>query len=465
MNTPTARLRHPLRRMPGLCAITLLGLLSRQAALAAPADDVKALLEQGKDKQAYEAGKAAPDALGEPLFDFYFGIAALNAGVPGEGVLALERYLLQFPDNRSARFQLARGYFIVGEDQRAREEFTSLAPEATGNELNNINQFLDAIRARESRYRPTSSAFVELGAGYDTNINSGVRSGQVDGLPAGYVIAPGQSSEKQADFFSTVAAGLQGVLPVAPGVALYGGGMASGRFHAAGDNNVFDQTLYGLQGGVSLIDGRHLYRLGLDFTHVSVGNQAYLDLTALVGEWQYQKDQFNRYGLSLQWADLGYKNIDTYLNRQKTQRVSSGADVRNSRLTNLTATWTHTVTHPWNPVIVGSVNGGREANVKNRPDLSRDLWGLRASVTAGPLPRWTLGAALSYQGSRYDGDFATGVAARRERYHALDLSASYAIDRQWLIRAEYQRVDQRSNIGFFTYVRDTVAVKLRYEFK
>ena len=128
------------------------------AVWAAPADDVKTLLDQGKDKEAYETGKAAPDALGTPLFDFYFGIAALNAGVPGEGVLALERYLLQFPDNRSALFQLARGYFILGEDERAREEFTGLVAGTTGNDLTNINQFLDAIRARESRYKPTSSA-------------------------------------------------------------------------------------------------------------------------------------------------------------------------------------------------------------------------------------------------------------------------------------------------------------------
>ena len=76
-------------------------------ALAAPADDVEALLEQGKDREAYEAGKATPDALGTPLFDFYFGIAAPNAGVPGGGVLAIERYLLQFPDNRSATAEAA----------------------------------------------------------------------------------------------------------------------------------------------------------------------------------------------------------------------------------------------------------------------------------------------------------------------------------------------------------------------
>ena len=49
-------------------------------AAAAPADEVRALLDQGKDRQAYELGKATPDALGTPLFDFYFGIAALNGG-------------------------------------------------------------------------------------------------------------------------------------------------------------------------------------------------------------------------------------------------------------------------------------------------------------------------------------------------------------------------------------------------
>ena len=35
---------------------------------------------------------------------------------PGEGALAIERYLLNFPDNPSARLQLARGYFGMGDD-------------------------------------------------------------------------------------------------------------------------------------------------------------------------------------------------------------------------------------------------------------------------------------------------------------------------------------------------------------
>jgi hypothetical protein len=454
-------LHHGVRFLALAAALCLLGF----SAAAAPADDIKALLEQGKDKDAYAAGKASPDSLGTPLFDFYFGVSALNAGVPGEGVLALERYLLQFPDNRSAQFQLARGYFILGEDQRARDEFTALEAGATDSERDKITQFLDAIRSRESSYKPTSTAYIELGGGYDSNINSGIKSGQVAGLPAGFVVAPGQSSEQQADFFSTASAGIQGIYPVAPGLALYGGAMLSGRYHQLGTSNVFDQTLWGLQGGVSRIDGRNLYRVGVDLAHLSVGNQDYLGLTTLVGEWQHQSDQFNRLGLSLQYSDQSYKNINTYLDKAKTVLVASGADVRDSRLTNLTGSWTRTLTHPWNPILTLALNYGNDKNSKNRGDLSRSLGGLRSAVTVSPLPKWTFSAGLSYQNSRYGGDFATGIGPRRDDFFALDLSSSHPLSRNWSVRGEYQYVNQQSNIGFYKYTRDAVVVKLRYEFK
>lgn len=446
--------------------ILALGILaSGQIAFAAPADDVKALLEQGKDREAYEVGKAAPGSLGSPLFDFYFGIAALNAGVPGEGVLALERYLLQFPENRSAQFQLARGYFILGEDERARQEFSGLAVDAKGTDLDNINQFLEAIRSRESRYKPTSTAFVELGFGSDSNINSGIAAGQVAGLPAGVVVAAGQAGVRQTDAFGTAAAGIQGVYPVAPGVALYGGGQVSSRYNAKANNDVFNQTQLGVQGGVSVLEGRNLFRLGADLSQVAVGSQLYLKLTTAVGEWQYQNDQFNRFGLALQLTDQTYKNIDVFLDAAKTTKIASGADVRDSLLTNLTGSWNRSLAHSWNPELSVAVNVGGDKNRKNRPDLSRSLWGARAGVTMRPIPKWTFGAGLSYQNSRYQGAFTVGSPNRNDDYAAIDLSASYAIDRNWLLRTEYQRVDQKSTIGFYTYSRDQLAAKLRYDFK
>src|SRR5512141_2161811 len=109
------------RTLTGLSAGMAFAIVSfAPALLAAPGDDVKTLLEQGKAADAYAEGKKHPEQLGDPAFDFFFGVAAIDAGHPGEGVLALERYLLNFPDNVSARLQLARGYFQLGDDAQAR---------------------------------------------------------------------------------------------------------------------------------------------------------------------------------------------------------------------------------------------------------------------------------------------------------------------------------------------------------
>ena len=86
-------------------------------------------------------------------------------------------------------------------------------------------------------------------------------------------------------------------------------------------------------------------------------------------------------------------------------------------------------------------------------------------MTMRPIPKWTFGAGLSYQNSVYQREFAPGLQTRKDDYLALDLSASYAIDRNWQVRVDLQRVEQKSSIGFFTYNRDQLAVKLRYDFK
>ena len=59
--------------------------------------ELRALLERGQAAAAYELGLKAPERLGDPAFDLAFGVAAVNAGKPAVGVLALERVLLLNP--------------------------------------------------------------------------------------------------------------------------------------------------------------------------------------------------------------------------------------------------------------------------------------------------------------------------------------------------------------------------------
>ena len=155
-------------------AILTAALCAPAALVAAPADDLKQLVETGRAAEAYALGRKHPELYGDPAFDFYFGVAAAESGHAGEAVLALERYVLRFPDNVSARLQLARAYFILGEDARAREEFESLRrmnPPADARAT--IDRFLESIRLRETRYNPSGGLYLEAGIGYDSNVNSG----------------------------------------------------------------------------------------------------------------------------------------------------------------------------------------------------------------------------------------------------------------------------------------------------
>jgi outer membrane protein len=280
----------------------MLSIMIAQAYAAAPEEDMKRLLEQNKPSEAYQVGKANHELIGQAAFDFYFGIASIDSGAPGEGALALERYLLQFPENRSARFHLARAYYVLGEDQLARMGFTEIIDGADEQDLIAINKYLDAIRARESRYLPTATFYAEVGVGHDSNINGGVRSGQVNGLPLGIVIANGSTGEQESDWFSTVTVGGQGALPIAPGISLYGGAKLGGRWNGASDNNIYDQRSGNLIGGISFLTGRNMFRLGGDYSHISIDKQSYLQVASLVGDWTHQLNQFDRFVLSLQWG-------------------------------------------------------------------------------------------------------------------------------------------------------------------
>jgi hypothetical protein len=179
--------------------------------------------------------------------------------------------------------------------------------------------------------------FIETGLGYDSNINAGARTGDVAGLP-GFVVTGSSSSAKENDTFYSLNTGVQGSLPIAPGVMLYGGLSGNGRWHAGSRNDVFDQLSLGAQGGVSFITGRNLFRTGLEHNLMTVNNNAYLRSTSLIGEWAHQLDQFNRVGLSLQHSWLRYENVSIYLDKDKTQSSPSGAPQRDSNMTVLSAT-------------------------------------------------------------------------------------------------------------------------------
>jgi hypothetical protein len=440
-------------------------------AFGAVADDVKALMEQNKFTEAYQLGKQNPDQLENPLFDFYYGISALDAGVPGEGVLALERYILSFPDNRNARFNLARGYYILGEDQRARDEFEGLRAEASGEEAAAIDRYIDAIRARESRYQPTANLWIETGLGYDTNINSGINKGSAVEIPGFQPFTPVDNSNavRESAPFYTFAAGAQGTMPIQPGVALYG----SAGFDTRSYNNTndqFSQINIGGTGGVSVLSGKNLFRTGVAVQQQFVFKQDYLLTAGLTADWAHQFNQFNRLNISGFLGTQNYQDIKVYQFKDQNkddEKINSGSVSRSSNLSSISAGWTHVLGVSWQPVLNVTGTYAYVKNTEDRPDLTQNTFSLRAQVSMTPAPRW--GVALGANGflTNYKDDFVQNnslTPPREDRGFGVDGVVSYRIEKNWSVRGEAQWNWQNSNIGLFDYTRGVVAAKVRYEF-
>ena len=92
-----------------------------QAQLAKPElARAEALVRSGKAAEAYAMLEPYEfDHSGNPDFDYWFGVAALESAHPDKASLALERALSVNPDFVAARLDLARRLAALPEGQRA----------------------------------------------------------------------------------------------------------------------------------------------------------------------------------------------------------------------------------------------------------------------------------------------------------------------------------------------------------
>ena len=424
-------------------------LLASAAASAAPLDDLRALVESGRSEEAYAAFCADPDVTTRPRgFDLWCGVAAVDLGRAGEGVLSLERYVLEFPDDLRGRLELARAYFQAGDNVRAREEFESVAKTNPPPDVQaGIDRYLAALEAREGRYRTRTSAYLETGAGYDSNANAGVAQADI-GLPVLGPVTVDQVGVQKASAFGWLAGYGRIDHPVSPGWSVNAAGYANGTFYT--DASEFNLGSLGASVGATRSAAANLYTLTYAHTEIILDGSRYRWTDGLGLEWRHQLSELSSVALIPQYARLGYSGENS---------------ARNSDLYALSGAYRRVWLRPWHPILNALVFYGDEHNRENRDDLGRWLWGGAADVTVSPSPFWALNAGLGYVDSRYQAPIPIIDVARHDRNLTLNLSALYLVSARWSVRFEYQYAHNASNLELFEYSRHVGAVKVRYDFR
>jgi len=421
------------------------------------AKQVETLRKQGKAQQAYElALRYRAQLEGDAAYDFAYGMAAIDAGKLSEGVLALERVVLTTPKNVRARVELARAYFLLREDTRARQEFEIvLATKPPTAVVNNIKRFLRIIRLRESEYQSTASAYVELGFGHDTNINSAPIDASFVipvgvGLFGGRTITLGDDTLETQDEYLTVTTGGKLVHPFEPGKQLILGADVSARFNSSGKN--FDTENWSVYAGVKWRAGDMTYGVTGQVQEFELNDADNRSLISLTGDVSKKLNKQTNWSAQLQVAQLGYP----------------GQGNRDSSLYILGSGLTHQYAMKWRPTVAGSVHLGIEnahnGNNASRAVAQRNFVGARAALQVIPTSKMSVSGSLSVEYSHYEGENVLTDTTRNDYLYQASINSRYIIDDNWSLGAGVYYTRSDSNSVLNDYDRTRAEVSARYTF-
>ena len=416
---------------------------------AAPADELRKLLEQGKPDEAYRIAKTTPDQLGNPAFDFYFGVAAVNTGKASDGVLSLERYLLNFPDSQTARLELARGYFLLRDDGRTRDEFEAiLASKPPPDIAKVIGDYLAVIAARDARHKTTYAFNVELGGGRDSNVQSGVSDPNIT-LPIFGDITLADTSVAIGDRFSNVALAGRVSVPVRANWSVFAQlGVDLRKYRTA---DTYDQNSYAAATGFSFNRDKSLYKFTLGKSTQTLDNNRYRDTWSLGTDYGRQISDAGVFTVGAQFAKFGYEGDNA---------------IRDADYYALQGGYRHLFSGALRTEIDASMSVASEKLTREGFEaLSRNLLGGRFGVSVSPFSAWTVGAGATYLKSNYRAEDPLLLVTRRDEYIAYDLSVNFTFAPQWSARGEYLVSHNKSNLALYEYKRRIGQVKLRYDFR
>ena len=435
----------------------VLGLSLGLAAQLAIADtfnatQVETLRKQGKAQQAYELALKYREQLeGDPSFDFYYGLAAIDAGKLSEGVLALERVVLTTPANTRARIELARGYFLLKEDTRARQEFELvLAKKPPATVVAKIKRYLKIIRLRESQYTSSGSAYIEVALGHDSNINSAPADASFFSPLFGANLSLSGGSLEDSDEYMTVTTGGKLTHPFEPGKQLILGADVSARFNSTDD--IFETETWSIHAGVKWRKGDDSFGITGQVQEFELADVDNRSLVSLSGDWTRRLDKQTNWSSQFQVAQIGYPAQST----------------RDSTLYILGTGVTHQYNMKLRPTISGSVYLGFEDaqtdSAAARASAQRNFGGVRVAGQIIPTSNTSLAASFSVESNHYRGENILTGKTRNEYLYQLSVTGRYLVDDNWSLGAGVYYTKNDSNAVLNDYDRTRAEVSARYTF-
>lgn len=428
--------------------LVLLALCSSQLmAEQSLVEKAKVLLEQGSAGQAYDVLQSGvSEYAGQPDFDYLLGQSAIDSGHPLEAIFALERVLDIKPDFAPARAELAKAYFLIGENRAAKVEFSQVKQSTLPPQSEKIiDSYLSAIDERILGGLASSSWYIEAGGGYDSNVNSASSTSQI-AIPNGILRLQNPEADSAVGLFQ---AGGQFSHAIRQNINVYGN--LDLNLNEAFDESDFSTQIVDGVIGLHFLQGINQYRLSVVGQLFALDGSANRKLLGLNGQWQRTIDAANQLTVFGQFASLRFPGAD----RLDVNQASMGT------------TWLHLFANSYQPMLYVTAYYGNEkeqTDIAGSDFIGRDYIGLRTGLRIKSSARLLWSAVLAYQQSEHGGKHPVFDKTRKDDFTNLALGVDYQLPAKWSVQPELSYSNNSSSLAFNSYDRVRAFVNVRKEF-
>ena len=407
----------------------------------------EALQQAGEVQQAFQLLRSGIDEYaGDTEFDYMFGKVALDAGQPLQAIFALERVLDQHPDFAPARAELAKAYFLIGENEAARAEFRQAQKaEMPAESKKIISSYISTIDERILGAVSDSAFYIAAGLGYDSNVNSATSTSQI-AVPTGTLtlLAPETDSS-----VGLIQGGGRFNYAVKNNVNVYGS--ADLRLYEAFEEKDFSTQVADGVLGLHFLQGLNQYRVSMVAQVFALDGRANRNLLGMSGQWQRTIDAANQFTLFGQYASLRFPDAA----RLDVNQLSVGA------------TWLHLFANPSQPITYITAYYGSEdeqTTIVGSEFVGRDYFGFRAGMRFKTSARLLWSAVLTYQQSEYGGEHPVFGETRADDFINVTAGADYLLSRYWSVRPEITYSRNSSSLEINSYNRLRAMLVARRDF-
>jgi tetratricopeptide (TPR) repeat protein len=404
---------------------------------------------QGRAQQAY--GLLEPNEIrraGDPDFDLAFGMAANLVGQYSRAIMALERVVVQNPDNAQARAELGRALFAVRDNRAARallnEGRLRGVPVVAGESIDQILQAVDRVEADgQSSYK----GYAEFGLGHDSNANSGPEQRNF-AVPAagGAILTLDPALARTRAGFATAGAGFSGRYIFAPRWSVIGN--VAGNVRGYGnDAGQFDTLQVDANLGLSYRVEREEYTLAAQAGTYDIDHARVRNLGGVVGEWTHRFDGFRQFSTYVQLTRLSYPQQHVADVDRSVVGVTYANLFRNGFLA------------------YGGLYAGKE-NERNSgvPYLGHKLVGLRVGGQQPLRQDLSVFGTLSFEDRKFGGTDPNYLVGRHDKQVNASIGLTWLPATAWRVTPQLTWVDNKSNAAVAAYDKTVFSVIVRREF-